>query len=355
MQLLYVSIIHLRLAWYSNSQNQFEIKSDVPVSIIIAARNESENLFKNLPFILEQDYENFEVIVVNNQSLDDSNWLLRAFCRQYKHLRVIEIKKNKHLKPGKKFPITMGIKGAKYEHLLFTDADCKPSSNQWIKEMTRGFVNKNQVVLGYGPHSNNQSFVNRFFRFDTAWIAMNYFSFCLIKIPYMGVGRNMAYTKSAFHSVKGFKSHYSIVSGDDDLFIQEVSKKSKCTVQINKNTHCYSPSADSIKNWIRQKRRHHSTSKKYNLFKKTLLGIYPISLILMLICFVYLCLVGYNWFLTLVILTALIAIKWIIQGICLLKLEERKFIAFLPIWDFVYSLIMPFVFLITRRKEVQKW
>lgn len=355
-QILYSILIHSRLAWFSKANkyknNDFK---EVPVSIIIAARNESDNLFKNLPIILDQAYSEFEVIVVNNQSLDDSSWLLMAFCRQYKNLRVIEVKKNRHLRPGKKFPVSIGIKGAKYEHLLLIDADCKPNSKFWIKEMVGCMIQKNQVVLGYGPHIRTKQWWNKLFRFDTAWIAMNYFSFSLFGLPYMGVGRNLAYTKSAFNSVQGFKSHYSIISGDDDLFIQDVSKTSKISIQISENSHCYSPSAENLRNWIRQKKRHHSTSKKYNLFKKSLLGIYPLSLILVVVSFVYLCLVGYKTLVLVTILTGMITIKWIIQGKCLLKLKERSFIPYLPLWDLIYSLTIPFIYLFTIRKELNRW
>ena len=354
MQLIYVLFLQAKLAYYTSTEAP-NTEVEKPVSIVIAARNESDNLFKNLPLILEQKYKEFEVIVVNNQSIDDSNWLLMALCRQYKHLRVIEIRKNKHLKHGKKLPLSLGIKGAKYEHILLTDADCKPNSPYWIKHMVQHIQSKNHVVLGYGPHTKNSTLLNKLLRFDTIWIAVNYFSFCLSKIPYMGVGRNLAYTKSAFNSVHGFRSHSSILSGDDDLFIQEVSKKATFSIEINKNSHCSSPSAEDWQGWIRQKTRHHSTSKKYNVFKKSLLGIYPLSHLLVLITFVYLCFTGYKLIVASGILILLIGLKWFIQGKCLAKLGENSFIPFIPLWDICYSVLMPVLFLFTFRKNAQKW
>ena len=169
LQFFYVTFIHAKFAFFQ------EITTDsshtlLPISIIIAARNESDNLYENLPAILTQDYPEFEVIVVNNQSIDDSGWLLTAFSRQYANLRIVELGRNRHLRPGKKFPITLGVKAAKYEHLLFTDADCKPSSNQWIRQMSSGFLTTKQIVIGYGPYFKEKGFLNRLIRFDTAWI-----------------------------------------------------------------------------------------------------------------------------------------------------------------------------------------
>ena len=354
IQLIYTIVLHARLAFFKETTSE-KNNEEKPVSVVIAARNESDNLFKNLPQILEQSYKEFEVIVVNNQSTDDSNWLLMALCRQYKHLRVIEIRKNRHLKHGKKLPLSLGIKGAKYQHILLTDADCKPSSPHWIKQMTKHFKHKNHVILGYGPHEKTSTLLNKLLRFDTVWIAINYFSFCLAKIPYMGVGRNLAYTKSAFNSVHGFRSHYSIVSGDDDLFIQEVAKTSSFSIELNKNAHCQSSSAETWGAWVRQKTRHHSTSKKYNVFKKWLLGIYPFTHLLVLITFVYLCITGYKLIITAGVFMFILALKWIVQGRCLLKLGEKSFVPFIPIWDVLYAILMPVLFLFTFRKQTQKW
>jgi cellulose synthase/poly-beta-1,6-N-acetylglucosamine synthase-like glycosyltransferase len=236
IQFLYVFFIHRKLAFYKEVPGPTESKLP-PVSIIIAARNESDNLYENLPSILSQDYPEFEVIVVNNQSIDDSGWLLTAFCQQFPNLRVVELGRNKHLRPGKKLPITLAIKAAKYEHFVLTDADCKPTSSNWLRLMASKFNDQKQIVIGYGPFTKSKGIINKIIRFDTAWIGVSYLSMALAKLPYMGVGRNIAYTKSVFNSVNGFKSHYSIPSGDDDLFIQEAAKKNNYTIQIDADSH----------------------------------------------------------------------------------------------------------------------
>jgi cellulose synthase/poly-beta-1,6-N-acetylglucosamine synthase-like glycosyltransferase len=198
VQLIYTLFIYRKLAFFKN-KNGLSDHDLPPVTIIIAARNEADNLFENLPFILEQHYPQFEVIVINHQSVDDSSHLLNAYTRQYPNLRVIEVNRNHHLRPGKKLPITLGIKGAKYDHLLLTDADCRPASNNWLRSMSSHFIPGKEIVLGYGPYNKKKGFINRLIRFDTAWIAMNYFSMALSRLPYMGVGRNLAYSKDLFN------------------------------------------------------------------------------------------------------------------------------------------------------------
>lgn len=352
LQLLFVTFIYSRLAFHKAKKSDQML---VPVSVLIAARNESENLFKHLPFILEQDYPEFEVIVINHQSLDDSEYILDAYAHQYPHLRVIKVERNNHLKYGKKLPLTLGIKGAKYEHLIFTDADCKPVSNQWLQSMASCFSAKHEIVLGYGPYKKRTGFLNRIIRFDTAWIAMNYFSLAKAGIPYMGIGRNLAYTRNVFNAVKGFKSHYSLASGDDDLFIQEAAKNRNYTINVAPESFCHSPGAKTWSQWMKQKSRHFTTTPKYKVFKKLMLGIYPLSLLIMTISFVILLFdSGFLW-ISLAIYLLILIVKWIILGKAFSKLQESKFVAWLPLLDLAYAILAPAIYYATDKTDTKKW
>jgi len=353
IQLSYVVFIFLRLAFFK--EKKAVASTLMPISIIIAARNESDNLYDNLPFILTQDYPEFEVIIVNNQSVDESAWLLKALCLQHKNLKVVEIGKNKHLLPGKKLPITLGVKAAKYEKMVFTDADCKPASNQWLRIMSETFTENHQIILGYAPYFRTKGIINRIIRYDTAFIGASYLSFALAKIPYMGVGRNLAYTKKVFESVRGFKSHYSLPSGDDDLFIQEAAVNQNYTIQISPETFCYSKASETWKGWVRQKTRHYSTSSRYKVIKKALLGIYPISLLLVWLTFVIL-LFNAKWFaISLILFGSMIIVKWLIQGKCLRTLNEKGFALAFPLWDLGHALLMPMLYNFSDHKRYKKW
>ncbi|MCH2231027.1 MAG: glycosyltransferase [Crocinitomicaceae bacterium] len=352
VQFLFLALIFSRLAFHKNRVKNPNSKG---VSILIAARNESENLFKNLPFILEQDYSEFEVIVINHQSMDDSKYILDAYQREYKNLKVISLERSQHLKYGKKLPLTIGIKGAKYNQLLLTDADCKPTGNQWLKSMSSYFTSKHQIILGYGPYIKSKGLLNKVIRFDTAWIAMNYLSMAKAKIPYMGIGRNMAYTKEVFDKVNGFKSHYSISSGDDDLFIQEAAKKKNYTINLAPESFCYSTPPASWSRWIKQKSRHYTTSERYKVIKKLMLGIYPLSLLIMMISFVTLVFDSNFIWISLVIFTFILLIKWIILGRSFSKLKESKFIALLPLLDIAYAILTPIMYYAIDKTDKNKW
>lgn len=352
LQLAYVLFIYARLAFYKQKPTTSPLP---PVSIIIAARNEADNIYENLPLILDQNYPEYEVIVVVNQSTDESKYILEAYQQQYANLRFTIIEKSKHLRPGKKLSVNIGIKAAKHEHLVFTDADCRPVSKNWLKEIASQFSEKKEIVLGYGPYSVKKGFLNKLIRFDTAWIAVTYFSFALSKLPYMGVGRNMGYTKTLFNKANGFKSHYSLPSGDDDLFIQEAAKKKNYAISIHPDGFAESEPEKTWSAWIRQKTRHHSTSENYQVIKKALLGIYPLTLLLLYLFFITLMFNEEFRLLTLAVFGFIFIIKWVIQGRCFYKLNEKSFVAFFPISDLFYAILSPVIYYTSESKTPNRW
>lgn len=354
IQLLYVLLIHGRLAFYNASKRPAN-PAMPPVTIIIAARNESDNLFNNLPLILQQNYPAFEVVVVNHQSIDESYHILNAYKMQYPNLKIVEVEQSRHLGNGKKLPLTLGIKAAKNEHLIFTDADCQPASNLWLKGMVSCFSEKKQIVMGYGPYQADKGLLNKIIRFDTTFIAMNYFSFALSRMPYMAVGRNMAYTKDVFNAVHGFKSHYAVSSGDDDLFIQEAASRKNYAIQTDPKTYAYSKAKTTWKSWAQQKSRHYSTAGHYNVIKKAMLGIYPLTLLLLWISFVILMFnPEYRW-VTLAGFGFVLIVKWWVQGKCFARLQAGSFIALFPFLDLLYAVLIPGMYYTAEKSTISKW
>jgi glycosyltransferase involved in cell wall biosynthesis len=171
-------------------------KKLVPFSVIISARNEARNLIEYLPSILEQDYPTFEVIIIDDNSTDDTSKILNHFKGQYAHLQIIKIEHKKSA--GKKEGLQQGIMNAKYEWLVFTDADCYPKSDQWLRKMATKCDKKTDIILGYSPYQKENGLLNDFIRYETFMTAVIYGTFTQLGMPYMGVGRNMAYRKSRF-------------------------------------------------------------------------------------------------------------------------------------------------------------
>lgn len=249
-------------------------RTEEPVSIIIAARNEYENLQRYLVPILEQDYPEFEVIVVNDCSWDSSQAWLEELQKSYPRLRVSQLIEQEKYPTGKKFAITIGIKAARYEQLLFTDADCEPASNQWLRLMQSRFTPGKEIVLGFSPYRKTKGFLNRFIRFETLTTAQFYFSMALMRNPLMGVGRNLAYRRDVFFRHKGFASHQHILSGDDDLFVNEAATPGNVAIEIDPASFVYTEAKKTFSSWSSQKVRHLSVGKYYKPKHKLFLGGY---------------------------------------------------------------------------------
>ncbi|CAA6826448.1 MAG: N-acetylglucosaminyltransferase (EC [uncultured Aureispira sp.] len=271
LQLGYWGLVFQRLAWYKAPKNLTAV-SFPAVSIVICARNEAANLQKNLESILLQDYPIFEVVVVNDNSSDGSLGVLRVLESQFAHLQVVNIEKKEG--KGKKAALTKGIQSAKYSWILLTDADCRPISSSWIRKMSQqAAFNKSAIVLGYGPYEALETWLNRWVRFETIYVAIQYFSFALWKMPYMGVGRNLMYQKALFLQEKGFEQHQHITSGDDDLFVNAVANHKNTTICLDNESFMYSEAPRSWKALYHQKTRHYSSSSSYKLKHKVLLAL----------------------------------------------------------------------------------
>lgn len=270
--LYYYFVIFGKFAFYK--PKPIHSQSLEPVSIIIAARNEIDNLQKNLMTILEQDYPDFEVIVVNDCSWDGSQAWLEELKKTQPRLKISELIEQDKYPTGKKFALTIGIKAAKYNQLLFTDADCEPASNQWLRYMQSNFTNNKQIVLGFSPYNKRKGFLNQFIRFETLITAQFYFALALRNNAFMGVGRNLAYTKELFFKHKGFATHQHILSGDDDLFINQAATPNNVAIEIRPETFVNTDAKTTFADWSRQKSRHMTTGKYYKPKHKRILGAY---------------------------------------------------------------------------------
>ncbi len=332
IQLIYYWLIFSKFAFYNAIKRPVNEKKE-PVSVIVCAKNEYHNLVRFLPGMLEQEYPEYEVVVVNDASDDDTFYLLRELADKYPHLKLVNITQNLNFFKGKKFPLSIGIKSSKYDLVLLTDADCYPSGPGWIESMQSVFTGKTSIVLGYGAYAPQPGLLNLLIRFDTLMVAVQYMSLALAGMPYMGVGRNLAYHKSLFFDIGGFVKHYKISSGDDDLFINQVASRSNTRIQPMQQAHTYSRSKQTFASWFRQKKRHLTTGRFYRTSHKIVLGLYSVSQFVFFALLIALAVLGVDWML----LTGIFILRLITQLIIIkksmIRLSEKHFFLFSPLFE----------------------
>ena len=300
-----------------------------PVSVIICAKNEAENLRQFLPAVLAQNYPTFEMIFINDASSDDTLNVIEEFQGKDERIKIVNVENNEAFWANKKYALTLGIKKASHPYLLFTDADCEPQSNHWIYEMASNFSTSKSIVLGYGGYIKQASFLNKLIRFETLLTAVQYFSFAKWGMPYMGVGRNLAYTSEKFFAHNGFASHLHLHSGDDDLFVNEAATGRNIAICANSAGITRSIAKTSFKAWYRQKRRHISTSGKYKLSHRFTLGLFYVSQLIFWILFAF-SLFSIYWKAALVVLLLRILVQFVVFYKSAKKLKENQLLWLFP-------------------------
>ncbi|WP_438963327.1 glycosyltransferase [Winogradskyella sp.] len=358
----FIAVVSIQAGYYLSFLFSFAIKStdkklkhNLPLSVIICAKNEEENLKESLPSIINQKYGNFEIVLVNDSSSDNTLEVMKEFQSKHKNISLVDVKVNEVFWGNKKYALTLGIKAAKNDFLVFTDADCTPVSEDWLANISGYFSNTKSIVLGYGAYSKKSySLLNKLIRFETLMTALQYFSYTKLGIPYMGVGRNMAYRKELFFNNSGFKEHMHIKSGDDDLFINEVATSQNTAICYTKDSFTISQPKASFIDWFNQKRRHISTAKLYKPEHKFFLGLFYFSQIMFwiisLMCFIF----NYDW-LILILFLSRILIQIVCTGLTSSKLNERDLIVFIPLLDLFLVISQLFIFIANLISKPRHW
>jgi glycosyltransferase involved in cell wall biosynthesis len=202
----FIVIVVIQLFYYLGVFGKFAfgrpqsiVPKNLPVSVIVCAKNEEENVKKYIPLLAEQNYPDFEIVLIDDASSDETLEVFEQFEKEYSNIRLVKVENNEAFWGNKKYALTLGIKASKKEYLLFTDADCYPTSKEWITAMTSQFTMNKTIVLGYGGYEKKErSFLNKIIRFETVLTAVQYFSWAKLGAPYMGVGRNLAYKRDEF-------------------------------------------------------------------------------------------------------------------------------------------------------------
>lgn len=326
-----------------------------PISVIICAKNEGKNLKRLIPLLFKQDYPNFELVVINDNSSDETLEVIESFLMLYPHIKLVDVKENEQFWGNKKYALTLGIKAASCEYLLFTDADCKPNSTHWISAMASQFNHDKQIVIGYGGYKKSKTFLNKLIRYETLLTAIQYFGYAKAGVPYMGVGRNMAYTKSLFFEANGFIKHMKIKSGDDDLFINQMATKTNTAVCISQDSFTTSLPKTSFKEWINQKRRHVSTASFYKPIHKFLLGLFYTSQLLFWILSILVLIFAFKP----LIILPLIGIRFLIYHLIIYasakKLQEKDLVFFGFFLEIILLLIQLRIFIGNKFSKPTHW
>lgn len=349
------------------------------VSVIVCARDELANLRDYMQALLTQDYPEYEVIIVNDGSVDDTRTYLEYWQKRYKNLRMTFVPVGAKVTSTKKLAITLGAKAAQYDYLLLTDADCRPESVHWISEMMAGFESREpransqqpDIVLGFGAYFVKPGLLNRMIQFDTLFNGLQYLGLAAAGHPYMGVGRNLAYSKRLFFEHGGFIGLLDNKAGDDDLFVNREARKENTTVVCTRDSLTWSVPKTSLGDWLHQKRRHLSVAPKYKASTKFRLALEPVTRGLLYAAAIALVVIGCQQSaigsqqsvisqLPMLIALGAMLLRWIWQCVLLNIAASRwgttKTMLLIPVWEIILPLLSLVMMLIEPlRPKAKRW
>jgi glycosyltransferase involved in cell wall biosynthesis len=360
---IFIAVIFIQFFYYivifrkfTFSKSNYFISDKIPVSVIVCAKNESDNVQQFIPILMQQDYKNFEIVLIDDASSDETLEIFESYEKQYKNIKIVRVNNNEAFWGNKKFALTMGIKAATHNQLLFIDADCYPNSINWISQMTAQLKNEKEIVLGYGAYEKIKgSFLNKIIRFETLITAIQYFSWANLGKPYMGVGRNLAYKRETFFNVNGFINHIKIPFGDDDLFVNQAANELNIAVCYTPESFTFSKPKTSYKEWFYQKRRHIAASKHYKMFDKMQLSIFFISQFLFIALSILLLSSEFQWITILGLIVFRYVTAWILISVSARRLLEKDLIIWYPILEIVLLFIQIRLFITNLISKPTHW
>ena len=365
-------IIQLCIHWIRFSKLAFHKQAPAarpddklePVSVVVCARDAYEQLTVLIPALLSQDYPQFEIVVVNDCSEDETEEYLKDLERNNPRIKPVQLRQHLNFFNGKKFPLSMGIKSASYDLLVLTDADCMPTSDGWLRSMVGCYGPSTEVVLGYSPYRKTGGLLNQLIRFEALQTGMMYLSAALAGKPFMGVGKNLSYRKELFFRNKGFTSHYTMAAGDDDLFINQTATRKNTKVDIDAENTVTARPTSSFMTWIRERSNRYSTLSLYHKQSHLLPVLHYWSQFLFYGSLIALiCLppafslpfeIPYTLY-YLPILALLFLLRYLTQMIvyhgAAKRLGERGLLPGLILWDFVFAFLTPLFRIFGRMKR----
>lgn len=357
---LYYGLVFFRVARFKNKKlpRPDEVSdSDWPsVSVVVIAHNEAEFLKESLPYLLEQDYPDFEVVVVDYTSQDDTQFVLRVCSENYPNLKPVNFPEDVNMFKGKKYPLSIGIKSAKKDVILLTDPDCVPKDFGWIREMMCGYMHGASIVMGYTLLKQEKTMLNAFEQYDNLVYNASFLGMAIMGNPYTASGRNLSYRRDFFFKRGAFISHYTIPEGADDLFVNQNANRSNTAIVLDPKAAIVTDAKSTFSMWHLDRMHRYATRRYYGIKNKLILSLYPLSQALFLASLLILWICGlFPWQLLLALLVVKLIWQIVSSSLLAKRFEIKKIQFFSPLFELYFLFANTILFLLTLRKKHIKW
>lgn len=347
IELLYYYLLFARFSFMRKKSDTSHYQP--AVSVVMVAKDAASVLLKTLPKFLNQQYGEFEVVVVNDHSQDDTRLLLVEYQQQYSNLKIVELDTSVTTIRGKKFALSMGIRCASHSCILITSPECAPTSTHWIEKMAAKFENDKQIVLGYSTFERRKNPFNRMLHFDCLVNAIQYFSLARINSTYRGNAWNMGFTEQMFVQQRGFASHNHIRYGEEDIFVSRSAKRNNTAIEFSREAITVLQRNARHDYWLDHKQGLYYT-RKFNTFKnRFLLNFYAVVNLLFYVGLVLAILLSIGNVVLLSTTLGIVALRilsqYLVFGYAAAKLNEKQVIPAILLYDILFAILNPLYYI----------
>lgn len=319
----------------------------LPVSVIIYSKNQAKELINLIPTLLNQNYYLFELVVVNNASSDETTDLLKEFEMLYPNVKAVNVQNNEAFWGSKKYALTLGIKAAKYEYILFVNAEEVVPSNDWMLQMTSHFTLNKTIVIGFSKYATKKGFFNKYLRFDLLMTQMQQFSWTKIGSPFAVRVENLGFKKQVFFDVNGYINHMNEINHNNELFYKEAVHSKNIAVCDHPDVALQILTPKNSRSFFKMKKEQKRLLSKLSFGTKFKLQFFYLSTFLFYVVAIALLTLQVEW----ILVGSLIAFKfiftWIILGKAMQKFVQKDLIWMLPFWEPIHLFTQMTVFIRT--------
>ena len=360
---LYYGLFFFRVGHLKNSSRKKSAEDEPlkPVSVILTAQNDGEWLRSNLVYLLEQDYPDFEVVVVDYLSTDDTQYVLQLLAKNYPHLRIVTLLENANGYQGLKYPFSIGIKSAKNDILLLAEPECMPMDTtnfNWIRSMVQGYRHDHiDIVLGYCGIAYKPSLFNWLQQYDNLDYSVEYLGAAALRHPFTGNGRNLSYRRSLFLKNDGFIYHYYIPYGADDMFVNQNARRRNTALVLTPEAYTYVQPQPTLRQWHQYRKHRDVTHLFYSFGLKCSRLAKPLSVFLFYLAGALLLVLGtFPWQLLAAVLAFKLAWQIVSTAQAARRLTVKPVIYILsPLFEIYFLVVNTFlsIFPLSRQKKLK--
>lgn len=344
VQLIYYFIVYGKFAFH-RKKNALSLR-EIPLSVVIVVRDNASQVLQTLPKFLEQQYPNYEIVIVNDRSPDEQSvFAIKEYQKRFSNVKFIDLRDAVSTSRGRKMAVSMGIKCSSYGNIVITDPDCLPASEHWLSNLSQNIQGQKKIVLGYSTYIKRRTPYNAFLHFDKLVGAVQYFSLALYNSTYRGDFSNIVFMRNLFYQQKGFTSFNHLQWGEEDIFIHNVATPTNTAIEYNPDSAIISQNVPSYGYWRLHKISLFFTRKFNSLKNRAILSSYNITNLLFYIFLVFAILMNITnpifLYTTIGIAVVRIASMYVVFGISAKKLNEKQIIPHLLFYDILFSLLNP--------------